>query len=80
MTLYEFNSLDEMEQIEVVWDAVKIAERNEGDIDISLYAQDDFYIEVHHDRVVKVYRKIRTFKNSGPLEKYLPGIDISELL
>ena len=29
MTLYQFNMLDEMEQMEAIWEAVKLAERKD---------------------------------------------------
>lgn len=46
MTLYQFNALDEGEQIELIWTLQAIASRQEGDLQVELYQVEDFYIEV----------------------------------
>lgn len=79
MTLYEFKQLDEMEQLEAVWESVQIAERFDKDYAIVLYQRDSFYIEVYYNRTENFIRNIRTFANVSQLEPYLYNIDISEL-
>ncbi len=45
MTLYQFNLLNEMEQMEAIWDAVKLAEREDETFQYNLYQIDKFYVE-----------------------------------
>lgn len=45
MTLYQFNALDEMEQIEAIWEhGVHIAERLHEEYKLILYQIDSFYV------------------------------------
>ncbi len=46
MTIYEFISLDEMEQSEAIWNAVQIGEREDMEHTIKLFQIDKFYVEV----------------------------------
>lgn len=42
MTLCQFNMLDEMEQMEAIWEAVKLAERKDDTYHYNLYQIDAF--------------------------------------
>jgi hypothetical protein len=48
MTLYQFKLLDEMEQIETVWNSVLLAERSDDQYNYELYQIDAFYAEVRY--------------------------------
>ena len=80
MTLYEFNSLDEQEQAEAVWDSVHIGERWVEEHNILLYQRDEFYFEVFHHKEYKVIRRIRAFRNVSQLGPYLDSINIANLI
>lgn len=80
MTLYEFNSLDEMEQAEAIWDGVFIANREDDEHRILLYQIDGFYVEAYVHKEYGVLRKFRSFSSTDPLDSYLEKIDIQALL
>ncbi len=73
MTLYQFNQLDEMEQIEAFWNGVFVGEVKQGEEHTVECRQiDDFYVEYtktdHH------YVDMRSFKNPDLLQRYLDGM------
>lgn len=77
MTLYQFNSLNEMQQADELWEkGVHIAERPEGDFELLLYQIDSFYVEVWYQRVDNKIKKIRSFSSINALEPYLKNIQI----
>lgn len=80
MTLYEFNMLDEMEQIETVWSSTHIGERFDEEHNILLYQVDGFYVEVYHHKEYNVIRKFRSFSSINQLEPYLNKIDLKKIL
>lgn len=69
MTLYEFNSADEMEQIEAFWNGVLIGKRNEGEFIIECRQIDDFYVEYKIKE--HQYIDMRSFRNPDLLQPYL---------
>ena len=71
MTLYKFNSLDEMEQIETFWEGVKIGIRLENGFVYECRQVDDFYIEYKKDETGTNYLDMRSFKNPDLLQSYL---------
>lgn len=78
MTLYEYRMLDELEQLEAVWNfGIKLAERSETVFTYTLYAIDSFYVEVKRHINNEGYVDFRPFCSSTPLEPYLSQIDIS---
>ena len=77
MTLYESKCLDEMEQMEAIWNGVHLANRDDAEHKILLYQIDSFYVEVFYHKEYNVIRRIRSFSNTGPLEPYLAQIDLS---
>ena len=79
MTLYEFNALDEMEQIETVWNkAVLLADRKTGEQLFELYQLDGFYIELGGPLDSIGYNHIRVFKTTELLTPYLDQIQLPE--
>ena len=56
---------------ETVWDSVHTGERWDEEHDLLLYQRDDFYIEVFQHRELNVVKRIRSYKNTGPLQEYL---------
>jgi hypothetical protein len=80
MTLYEFNMLDEMEQVEAVWAAVCIDGRDDGEHKILLYQIDAFYVEVYYHKEHNVIKRFRSFASTEQLEPYLNKIDVAKKL
>ena len=78
MTLYEFNSMDEAEQQEALWEhSVKLAEREDADFRYRLFQIDRFYIERRYDKECNVCKGQRTFQNPNEyLDPYLGQIDL----
>ena len=80
MTIYEFGQLDEMEQIEVIWEAIEIGKRENREHTITLYSIDNFYVEYWELKGTKVCRKIQSFNNTRMLAMYGNKIDINDVL
>ncbi|HLP37013.1 hypothetical protein [Lacibacter sp.] len=79
MTLYQFNNLDEMEQLEAIWDnGVQVAEREDDVNRYKLYQIDAFYVEEEWHKEYKVRRAFRSFASTDAemLQPYLDRIDI----
>lgn len=82
MTLYQFNTMDEMEQIEAIWYySTKLAEREDETFLYLLYQIDAFYIEEKVHKAHNVRHAFRSFSSttSELLKPYLDKIDISDL-
>lgn len=81
MTLYDFIRLDEMEQMDAVWDGVLLGEREDEQYKIKLYQIDSFYVEAYYGKDnPSVVREFRPFASTNPLAPYLDQINISDLL
>ena len=80
MTIYQFNSLSEMEQIEAIWTVPAIAERTENGYKIFLFQLDSFYVELYHHMERDATERIRSFANDDYLIPYLAKINIDQLL
>ncbi len=79
MTIYQFNALTEMEQIEVIWPVPAIAERTENGYKIFLFQIDSFYVELYHHIERESTERIRSFSNEEYLTPYLCKINIDQL-
>lgn len=77
--MYEFNQLEELEQIETFWvDGQKVGERFWNSFRYILYQVGDFYVEVKYNQVVNVIYAMRSFEASSKhLDIYLMQVDIS---
>ena len=63
MTLYEYNSLDEAEQHEAIWDyGEMIGDRLEGEYRILLYQLFGFYVELYYHIEHNVLKKLKSFE------------------
>jgi hypothetical protein len=80
MTIYQFNSLNEMEQIEAIWAVPAIAERKENGYKIFLFQLDSFYVELYHHIERDATERIRSFASEDHLIPYLAKINIDQLL
>ena len=81
ITLYEFNSLNEFEKGEALWEyGVHVSERFDGEFGYSLYQQSDFYVEVKYNGRINAITKLTSFSNDTKLEPYLDKIDISMVI
>lgn len=77
VTLYQFNAMDEMEQIEALWEhGVHITERQDGEYRLILYQIDSFYVEVWYHMEDNDIRRFRSFSSITQLEPYLKNIEI----
>jgi hypothetical protein len=80
ITLYEFNSSDEFEKGEALWElGVHVTERFVGEIGYSLYQLNNFYVEVLYNGDQNKISRFTAFSTNTKLEPYLDAIDISEL-
>ena len=81
MTMYQFNCLDDVRQIELLWSAgVLIGARQEGLHKVLLYQIDGFYVEVFYQYFQGKMVKIKSFSQTDQLDPYLKSINISSLL
>jgi hypothetical protein len=81
MKLTQFNCLDEVRQIELLWSAgVLIGSRQEGLFKILLYQIDSFYVEVYYQYFQGKMAKIKSFVDIEYLDPYLNSINIEPLL
>lgn len=80
MTLYAFDHSNEIEQVEMLWQGVRIGERSDKEHKIALYQIDGFYVEVfchpEHDAI----SRIRSFRSVCQFSPYLDEIDLAKLL
>lgn len=82
MTLYQFNMLDEAEQLEAIWDkSTKLAEREDAEFLYILYQIESFYIEEKIQKEGNLRRAFKSFASttSSTLQPYLDQIDLSRL-
>lgn len=77
MTLYQFNLLDEAEQMEAIWEsAVNLAKCEDDIYRYELLQIDGFYVELKHHKEYDVFQGLRTFSTTTLLEPYLGQIEI----
>ena len=77
MTLYEFKTLSDFEQAEVVWNGSLLAHREDGYFRILLYQVDSFYVEVYYRKERNILSHFRPFAATRELDPYLEQIDLS---
>ena len=80
MTIYQFNALSEMEQIETIWNVPAVAERIENGYKIFLFQIGSFYVELYHHLERDSTERLRTFSNADQLSPYLQKINIDRLI
>lgn len=81
MTLYQFNQLDELEQLEAIWEhGIKIAVRVQDEYKLTLFQIDSFYVEVWHHLEHGVDKRYRSFSSTDQLAPYLDQLNINGLL
>jgi hypothetical protein len=79
MTLYRFNTLDELEQLEAIWEYGALVAEREDDINrYKLYQIDAFYVEVEWHKEYNVRRAFYSFAstNAERLQPYLDKLDL----
>lgn len=82
MTLYQFNMLDESEQLEAIWDrSTTLAERQDAEFLYILYQIDSFYIEEKVQKDGNIRHAFKSFASTSAslLQPYLDQIDITSL-
>jgi hypothetical protein len=82
MTLYQFNRLDELEQLEAAWEhGALVAEREDEVNRYKLYQIGAFYVEVEWHKAYNVRRAFYSFAstNAEKMKPYLDKIDISTI-
>lgn len=82
MTLYQFNLLDEAEQLEAIWDkSTKLGEREDAEYLYMLYQIDNFYIEEKIRKEGSIRHAFKSFTSTSAslLQPYLDQIDIKSL-
>ena len=80
MTLYEFNALDEAEQMEAIWyKSVELGKRKDETYEYTLYQIGSFYVEMQYHIEWKIIRDIKSFATTRLLEPYLGNIVIPKI-
>jgi len=80
ITLYEFNSLDELEKIEALGEYGElIAHRFEGAFKFMLYQINDFYVQLKYITEGNIFKELQSFKTTDLLNMYLKDINIDDL-
>ena len=80
MTLYQFNSLDDLEQWETMLNhGVIIGSRIDESYRIELYQIFSFYIELYYHIENDVLHRLRSFSNTECLDAYLSQFTLKEL-
>jgi hypothetical protein len=69
MTLYQFNQLDEMEQIEAFWDGTLVGERQDGEFTVECRQIHSLYVEYRKSN--GFYVDMRSFRNPDLLQLHL---------
>lgn len=73
MKIYEFLILDDAQQYDIVWDkGVLIDTFKETSTVFSLYALNDFFVEIEYNSAENKIVNKTVFKQGERLEKYLP--------
>ena len=80
MTLYQFKLLEEMEQIETIWNSVLLVKRQDEKFEYELYQIDGFYAELKFEKGERMTGALKLFTNPDVLEPYFPQIDIVDLV
>ena len=79
MTIYQFNSLSEMEQIEIIWKVPAIDQRFENGYKIFLFQVYSFYVELYHHLERDATERLRSFSSDEYLAPYLNKMNIGQL-
>ncbi len=78
MKLYEFNQLDELEQMEALWDkGVFLADRTENEYYNKLYQIDGFYVETYRHIEHNVIKRMRSFSSTEQLTPYIDKLNLN---
>lgn len=78
MTLYQFNTLDEIEQAEAILEhGVVLGNRTDGEYNDILYQLGSFYVEIHYHMERNQIKGARMFANPDHLQPYLEQMTIS---
>ena len=80
MTLYQFKMLDEMEQIETVWNSVLLAKMSNDQYEFELYQIDGFYVELRYLKDEKGLNQMKTFNGPNLLQPYFHLINVKKLI
>ena len=76
MNLFQFRLLDEIEQIEAVWDSPLLATIEDDDFIYDLHQIHSFYAEVKYRKAGRTFNKMKAFKKRDLLKPYLDKIKI----
>ena len=74
MTLYQFIQLPEIEKVNQLQFAVRLASRNVKNIEYALFELHNFYVEVEYNKELIF---IHPFESTEYLDPYLTTIDIN---
>ena len=72
ITLYELNSLDEVEKGAALWEyGVHLTQRFDGDIGYSLYQLNNFYVEImYNGGINEITKALIKFRNERDWEQF----------
>lgn len=76
MTIYQFTLLDELKQMEALWDGVFIGRVLKNGFEYECRQVDYFYVECRIAQETREYLSMRTFTNPDLLQPYLDLMDV----
>ncbi len=81
MTLYEFHLLEEMQQVDLLYEeGIYLGKRKKKNQSVVLYQIGDFYVEVYYNKYRYLIDEVRYFHSTDLLQPYLEQIDVDELV
>jgi hypothetical protein len=77
ITIKEFNSLDEAEQFEALWEYGQIVGHVfQNGFKFMLYQISNFYVEIKYDDETNAIKGLRAFEDTESLDPYLKRISL----
>jgi hypothetical protein len=82
MTYYEFSISSSPYQVALtVTEGMELARRQENTCQVTLYyMSDNYFVELYRDTRTGEFAKLRTFKHSALLERYVSQLQLPEWL
>ncbi|MEZ2338363.1 hypothetical protein AB6735_22135 [Mucilaginibacter sp. RCC_168] len=78
LTLDDFNTLNEFEQAEAIWQGTFLADREENGLIVRLYSLNNFYAEVFYDAHVNKILRLTAFDKITQLGPYFAHIKFNK--
>ena len=67
---------DKIRQIEIAWNSIWLANREDGKFEYELYQIDGFYAELKYKKGERLVSELKTFIDPDQLKPYFGQIDV----